>query len=209
MKGVSVLSDEKEKLEPQASEEMVQENAAENEPVKAENDESSKKASGKSTGEKEKGSKKEKELQKKLDEEQKKLADLNDSYLRLRAEYDNFRKRTASEKSQIYGNATSDAVSALLPVADNIERALSHQDSSENDLKKGLEMINSQIISSFEALGVTTIGEIGEVFDPNKHNAVSHIEDDSAQENTIVQVLQKGYMLGDKVIRYAMVQVAN
>lgn len=144
-----------------------------------------------------------------LTEAQSKLCDLNEQFLRLRAEYDNFRKRTLAEKMQIYANATSDAVSAILPAIDNIERAAGHKASSPEDVQKGLKMIEEQIKASFESLGVKVIGEKGEKFDPALHNAVSHVDDDSVEDNTITEVLQKGYMLGDRVIRHAMVQVAN
>lgn len=137
------------------------------------------------------------------------LEDKEDQFLRLRAEYDNFRKRSLSEKTSIYNNAVSDVVNAILPVADNIDRALSQDHASGDDIRKGVEMIAGQFAASFEQLGVRVIGEKGEAFDPNLHNAVAHIEDDSLSEGVIANVLQKGYMIGDKVIRHAMVQVAN
>ncbi len=150
-----------------------------------------------------------KEASEELTEAQVKFNDLNEQFLRLRAEYDNFRKRTMTEKIQIYGNAISDAVTAILPAIDNIDRAAGHSDASPEDVRKGLKMIEDQIKASLENLGVKAIGEKGEKFDPALHNAVSHIEDAEAEENTITEVLQKGYVLGDKVIRHAMVQVAN
>ncbi len=130
-------------------------------------------------------------------------------HLRVLAEYDNFRKRTAAEKSAIYNNAVSDTVQALLPIADNIERALGQENASAEDMKKGVEMIESQIEQAFEKLGITSCGAVGEAFDPNLHNAVAHIEDESLGENVISAVFQKGYRLGDRVVRFAMVQVAN
>ncbi len=131
------------------------------------------------------------------------------TYLRMLAEYDNFRKRSQNEKIQVYGNAVSETVSALLPVADNIDRALSQENASAENLIKGVEMIQSQFKASFEKLGISPIGEIGEEFNPELHNAVSHIENEELGENVIADVFQKGYKLGDKVIRHAMVQVAN
>lgn len=130
-------------------------------------------------------------------------------HLRVLAEYDNFRKRTAAEKTAIYNNAVSDTVQALLPIADNIERALGQENATAEDMKKGVEMIEAQIQQSFEKLGITPCGAVGEAFDPNLHNAVAHIEDENLGENVISAVFQKGYLLGDRVVRFAMVQVAN
>lgn len=130
-------------------------------------------------------------------------------YLRVLAEYDNFRKRTANEKSAIYNNAVSDTVQAILPIADNIGLALEQENASAEDMRKGVEMIQSQIDAAFEKLGITAVGKAGETFDPNLCNAIAHIEDESLEENVISQVYQKGYMLGDRVVRHAVVQVAN
>ena len=116
----------------------------------------------------------------------------HDSYLRLAADYDNFRKRTIKEKEASYGNGKADAVEKLLPVYDNLERALS-QPTEDAAYKKGVEIF----------------GAVGETFDPNIHNAVMHTEDENAAENTITQVFQKGFKMGDKIVRFAMVQVAN
>ena len=149
----------------------------------------------------------------KLEEELKKLRQELDEhkqqYLRVLAEYDNFRKRTANEKSAIYNNAVSDTVQAILPIADNIGLALSQEKASAEDMRKGIEMIQPQIDAAFEKLGIATVGETGETFDPNLCNAIAHIEDESLEENVISQVYQKGYMLGDRVVRHAVVQVAN
>ena len=125
------------------------------------------------------------------------------------AEYDNFRKRTLNEKDAIYNNAVSDTVKELLPIADNIERALGQENASAEDMKKGVEMIEHQIQACFEKLGLEEMGKVGEAFDPNLHNAVAHIEDEALGENVIAAVYQKGYKLGDRVVRHAMVQVAN
>ena len=132
----------------------------------------------------------------------------HDSYLRLAADYDNFRKRTMKEKEQAYGNGKADAVEKLLPVYDNLERAL-NQETQDAAYKKGVEMTMTQLVGILNGLGVEIFGEPGETFDPNIHNAVMHIEDDSVAENTITQVFQKGFKLGEKIVRFAMVQVAN
>ncbi len=132
----------------------------------------------------------------------------HDSYLRLAADYDNFRKRSQKEKEQSYGNGKADAVEKLLPVYDNLERAL-NQETSDEAYKKGVEMTMTQLISIFEGLGVEIFGNVGDTFDPNIHNAVMHTEDDTEAENTITQVFQKGFKLGEKIVRFAMVQVAN
>lgn len=135
--------------------------------------------------------------------------DHKQQHLRVLAEYDNYRKRTQNEKSAVYNNAVSDTVQAILPIADNIDLALSQGNASAEDMRKGVEMIRSQIGAAFEKLNIRAIGEVGETFDPNLHNAVAHIDDDSLGENVIAAVYQKGYMLGDRLIRPAMVQVAN
>ena len=132
----------------------------------------------------------------------------HDSYLRLAADYDNFRKRTAKEKELYYGSGKADAVEKLLPVYDNLERAL-NQPTEDAAYKKGVEMTFNQLVSIFQSLGVEIFGAEGDAFDPNIHNAVMHTEDETAQENTITQVFQKGFKLGDKIVRFAMVQVAN
>ncbi|MBO5050331.1 MAG: nucleotide exchange factor GrpE [Oscillospiraceae bacterium] len=132
----------------------------------------------------------------------------HDSYLRLAADYDNFRKRTAKEKEQLYGNGKADAVEKLLPVYDNLERAL-NQPTEDAAYKKGVEMTMTQLVTILNGLGVEIFGEAGDTFDPNIHNAVMHAEDDSVAENTITQVFQKGFKLGEKIVRFAMVQVAN
>ena len=132
----------------------------------------------------------------------------HDSYLRLAADYDNFRKRTIKEKEASYGNGKADAVEKLLPVYDNLERAL-NQPTEDEAYKKGVEMTMNQLVSIFTGLGVEIFGEVGEEFDPNIHNAVMHTEEEGVEENTITQVFQKGFKLGDKIVRFAMVQVAN
>ena len=131
-----------------------------------------------------------------------------EQFLRLAAEYDNYRKRTAREKENLWTEAKADTVQAFLPVYDNLERALK-QDTADEAYKKGVEMIMAQMKEVFAKLGVTEIEAQGQPFDPNLHNAVMHIEDENFGENTVAQVFQAGFMLGEKVIRFAMVQVAN
>ena len=132
----------------------------------------------------------------------------HDSYLRLAADYDNFRKRTIKEKEQSYGNGKADAIEKLLPVYDNLERAL-NQPTEDEAYKKGVEMTMTQLVGILSGLGVEIFGNVGDTFDPNLHNAVMHNEDESLGENTISQVFQKGFKLGEKIVRFAMVQVAN
>ena len=142
---------------------------------------------------------------KKAYDAEKKCAELNDKYLRLMAEYDNFRKRSLKERDGIYAEAYSDAVKQLLPVIDNIERSVAF--ATDEETRKGLNMIVTQMVEALNKMGVTVI-ETKE-FDPNVHNAVMHVDDESFGEGEIIEVFQKGYMYKDKVIRYAMVKVAN
>ena len=132
----------------------------------------------------------------------------HDAHLRLAADYDNFRKRSQKEKEQSYSMGKADAVEKLLPVYDNLERAL-NQPTEDAAYKKGVEMTMTQLVGIFNGLGVEIFGQPGETFDPNIHNAVMHTEDPDTPENTITQVFQKGFKLGDKIVRFAMVQVAN
>ena len=136
------------------------------------------------------------------------LTALNEKYVRMLAEYDNFRKRSQKEKDAIYPRATADTVEKFLPIIDNFERAMSAPCADET-FKKGMDMIFQSFMNTLKSLNVEMIGEAGETFDPNLHNAVMHIEDEQYGDNEIVQVLQKGYRIGDRVVRYAMVQVAN
>lgn len=140
----------------------------------------------------------------------KSLAEEHDQYLRLAAEYDNYRKRTAKEKESIYADAKIDTIKGMLPVYDNLERGLAQFKDENNDPhKRGLEMIFTQFKESLTKLGVTPIDCLGKEFDPERHNAVMHVEDESCGENTVVEVLQQGFMLGEKVLRFAIVKVAN
>ncbi len=132
----------------------------------------------------------------------------HDAHLRIAAEYDNFRKRTVKEKEASYGNGKADAVGKMLPIYDNLERAL-NQPTEDTAYKKGVEMTMNELVKIFTSLGVEIFGEVGDSFDPNLHNAVMHIDSDELGENTISQVFQKGFKIGEKIVRFAMVQVAN
>ena len=132
----------------------------------------------------------------------------DDRFLRLAAEYDNYRKRTAKEKEALWAQAKADTAVAFLPVYDNLERALK-QETADEAYKKGVEMTMNQLKEVFSKLGITEIDALGKPFDPNLHNAIMHVEDESLGENTVAEVFQAGFMLGEKVIRFAMVKVAN
>ena len=136
------------------------------------------------------------------------LAEAADKYLRLAAEYDNYRKRTAKEKDSAWIEAKAQTVAAFLPVYDNLERALK-QETTDEAYKKGVEMTMKGLQDALISLGVEVIPALGETFDPNRHNAVMHCDDEEAGENTIVEVFQQGFICGDKVIRFSMVKVAN
>lgn len=131
-----------------------------------------------------------------------------DAHLRVAAEFDNFRKRTVKEKEASYGNGKSDAVAKFLPIYDNLERALK-QETADAAFKKGVEMTMTELVKILNGLGVEIFGEVGDSFDPNLHNAVMHTESEELGENVVAQVFQKGFKIGDKVVRFAMVQVAN
>lgn len=136
------------------------------------------------------------------------LAVMNDRYLRLCAEYDNFRKRSQKEKDSLYGDVKADTIAKFLPVYDNLVRALA-QNTEDEAYRKGVEMIMNQFCSTLEKLGVTKAESLGQKFDPTLHNAVMHVDDEEKGENEIAEVFQEGFKLGDKVIRFAMVKVAN
>lgn len=152
---------------------------------------------------------KEPTMEEKLEEAQKQEKDNLDKYIRQLAEFENFRKRSNSEKTAMYSNGVRDTVEKLLPVIDNFERAVEAADDKEDPMYKGVEMILKQFMEILENLGVKEIPSKGEPFDPNVHSAVMHIDDESCDENVVVEVFQKGYTLGDKVIRPSMVKVAN
>ena len=136
------------------------------------------------------------------------LKGANDRYLRLLAEYDNYRKRSQKEKDSLYADIKSDTVAKFLPVYDNLVRALA-QNTEDEAYRRGVEMIMTQFNTTLEKLGATKIECLGQKFDPSLHNAVMHVEDEEKGENEIVEVFQEGFMMGEKVIRYAMVKVAN
>ena len=136
------------------------------------------------------------------------VAQQEDKYLRLAAEYDNYRRRTTREKESIWNDAKAEAAVAFLPVYDNLERALK-QETADEAYKKGVEMTMTQLKSVLEKLGITEIDALGKPFDPALHNAVMHVEDENLGENTVAEVFQAGFMLGEKVIRFAMVKVAH
>lgn len=131
-----------------------------------------------------------------------------EKYIRLAAEYDNFRRRSQKEKESLYGDIRADVLTKFLPVYDNLERALK-QETADEAYRKGVEMIMNQFVATMDKLGITEIEAQGETFDPEKHNAVMHIDDEAYGENEVVEVFQKGFKLNDKVIRFAMVKVAN
>ena len=136
------------------------------------------------------------------------LAQEHDNYLRLAAEYDNFRKRSQKERDELYTLARAETVEKFLPVYDNLERAMT-QPTQDEAYKKGVEMTMIGLQGVLEKLGVKIFGEVGETFDPQCHNAVMHTEDDSLGENVIAEVFQKGFAVGEKIVRFAMVKVAN
>ena len=140
-------------------------------------------------------------LQKKLDEE-------HDQFLRLAAEYDNFRKRSRKEREALYTDVRVETVKKFLPVFDNLERALAHETADEQ-YKKGVELTMSELRKIMAGLGVEEFGAAGEPFDPNAHNAVMHTEDEALGENVVAEVFQRGFRIGEKVIRFAVVKVAN
>ena len=174
--------------------------------AKAEAKKAEEKPSGKKQDKKEsKGAGEKKEEQSSPAEE---LKGANDRYLRLLAEYDNYRKRSQKEKDSLYADIKSDTVAKFLPVYDNLVRALA-QSTEDEAYRRGVEMIMTQFNTTLEKLGATKIECLGQKFDPSLHNAVMHVEDEEKSENEIVEVFQDGFMMGEKVIRFAMVKVAN
>ena len=147
------------------------------------------------------------ELEKQLEESKAELAAEKDKYMRMIAEYDNYRRRTAKEKDGIYADAYADALKGILPILDNLERAVGVSEAEA--LQKGLSMTLKGAEDALAKMGVTAFGEKGETFDPEKHNAVMHIEDEEHGEGEITEVYQKGYAKGDRILRFAMVIVAN
>lgn len=142
--------------------------------------------------------------------EKEKYDELYDKYLRVLAEYDNFKKRTQKEKDELYGIATADTIEKLLPVADNLERAISVLNETEtSEFSEGVKMVTKQFFEILEKMGVTPIDALGAQFDPNLHNAVMHVDDEEYDANIVVEQFIKGYQMKDKVIRHSMVKVAN
>ncbi|MBR7011156.1 MAG: nucleotide exchange factor GrpE [Oscillospiraceae bacterium] len=179
---------------------VTEETASEVEEIKEE-------ASAEETAEKE-APKAETPKESELEKAQKALAQEHDQYLRLAAEYDNFRKRSRKEKEALYTDVKAETAAKFLPVFDDLERALANETADEA-YKKGVELIMAEFRKIMIGLGVEEFGEKGDAFDPNAHNAVMHVENEELGENVIAQVFQKGFRIGDKVIRHAVVQVAN
>lgn len=153
--------------------------------------------------------KKIKKIEAELEKKEAELAEANDKYMRLFAEYDNFRKRTVKEKEGIYADAYIDALSQILPVLDNLERAAAFENADAEALRKGLELTLKSFSETLAKMGVHEIEALGKTFDPNVHNAVMHVDDEAFGESEIVEVFAKGYARGDKVLRHSMVKVAN
>ena len=137
------------------------------------------------------------------------LSAQNERFLRLAAEYDNYRKRSEKDKISTYNDAKAKTIAELLPIADCLERAIASSQEADAEYLKGLEMLNEQFVSSLTKLGVEAFGEVEDSFNPEMHNAISHVKNEALGENVIAQVFQRGYRLGEKIIRHAMVSVAN
>ena len=206
------MSKDKKKTAPEAAEETM----AEQPEVKAEAEQTA--ASGQETPETEEKqpenkeeAKEEQKPEEKAPAEEKKSGDyaaLNDRYLRLCAEYDNFRKRSQKEKDALYGDVRANTLRQFLPVYDNLVRALA-QPTEDEAYKKGVEMIMAQFKATMEKLGVSEMDCLGKTFDPAFHNAVMHVDDPEKGDNEIVEVFQQGFVMGGKIVRHAMVKVAN
>ena len=193
------MNEDKKETAPAEEEEKQQESTAQEETQSAEPDTKA--------GKKDKKKDKKKEPDKTAELEAQ-LAAANDRYLRLAAEYDNFRRRSQKEKDALYSDIRADTIQKFLPIYDNLERALK-QGTEDEAYRKGVEMIMAQMNTTLEKLGVTVIESLGQTFDPALHNAVMHVDDEEKGENEIVEVFQQGFKQGDKVIRFAMVKVAN
>lgn len=186
------MADQNTELQNEEQAKPAEENASENETANAEN----------TVPEQDESSAKIAELEKQIADEKEKL-------LRTAAEYANFRSRTEREKAAIYANAVSDTVKELLPIADSLDRAIAASQNAPEEFKKGLEMISTQLKKSFEKLNITAYGEVGDVFDPELHNAISSVDSEDLESDTISLVYQRGYKVGDKIIRHCMVQTVN
>ena len=205
---------EEENKEAEVASEEIKEETEETTEAKAEEakekpkaKKSSKKPDNSKKSSKKQEENKEEDAEKKPSAEQQ-VKEANDKYLRLMAEYDNYRKRSQKEREALYGDIKADVLNKFLPAYDNLVRALD-QPTEDEAYRKGVEMIMAQFNKTMENLGVTEIESVGQPFDPNLHNAVMHVEDETKGENEIVEVFQKGFKLGEKVIRFAMVKVAN
>ena len=180
------MSETEKNQTPETEEEVVKEEAPQQEPAPEENP----------------------PVEEPVNEYQVKYEQEHDARLRLAVEYENYRRRTALEKAASYTNGRSDAVAKLLPVYDNLERAL-NQPTEDAAYRKGVELTLNELVKIFASLDVKIFGQVGDAFDPNLHNAVMHIESEELGENVLSQVFQKGFKIGEKVVRFAMVQVAN
>ena len=195
------MSDEKK------TEEVIEETVAAQPEAKSEKE--APKEEKKEKGKKDKADKKKEEPAEPKEEKKAEPASAqSDAYLRLLAEYDNYRKRSQREKDALYADIKADTLKSFLPVYDNLMRAL-NQSTADEAYRKGVEMIMAQFNKTLEGLGVERIESLGKTFDPALHNAVMHVDDETKGENEIVEVFQEGFRLGDKVIRFAMVKVAN
>ncbi len=201
--------DEKEKQNQETAEQTSTQTPPEAQEPSAESENEKKKTAKKSDRE----AKKEKKLLSEKDEKiaqlEKQLSEEHESHLRMMAEYDNFRKRAAKEKESIYSDALCETAASLLPLLDNLERALCAETDKESGMYKGVEMIMKQCVEIFQKLGISEIEALGKTFDPNLHNAVMHDEDETKGEQEISEVFQKGYARGEKVLRHSVVKVSN
>ena len=150
-----------------------------------------------------------KDFKKNLEESNKELTAMKDSYQRLAAEFENYKKRTQKEKEAIYVDSVADTIKTILPVIDNFERALATETDNAQSIKEGMDMIYRQLKDAIAKHGVQEIPSVGEQFDPTLHNAVMHSQDDEKEDNVVVEEFQKGYKIKDKVIRHSMVKVVN
>ncbi|WP_164919116.1 MULTISPECIES: nucleotide exchange factor GrpE [Acutalibacteraceae] len=200
--------EEKEKKEKTQAEDLEKGPEAAEEPT-PEKEKSSEQAAPREETKEDAAANAEAELQRKLEEANRQVEKQKDLLLRTAAEYDNYRKRTAREKASLYNDATAAAVQEILTVADSLDRALEQKECTAEDMRRGVELVQKQMQSALDKLGVKEMGKEGEPFDPELHNAISHVEDPKSGENSVVKVFQKGYQIGGRVIRHAMVQVAN
>ena len=208
--------EENKNTEFETNEDMTEEIKTENEEANKETDETvceetaQEKISGKEKKKAKKAEAEASKLEKALAESAAALAEANDKYMRVCAEYDNFRKRSVKEREGVYADAYIDALTQILPILDNLERAAQYSgEDAEHPLAKGLELTLKSFKEVMEKMGVSEIEALGKQFDPNVHNAVMHIDDENYGENEIIEVFMKGYIRGDKVLRYSMVKVAN